>query len=330
MPADTRRKRRPPRGEFERISLFTRAFADAGPDVIAGPGDDCALTRPAPGWLLVSKVDQIVEGVHFSGAFRPEEIGHKALAVALSDLAAAGAIPRWFLVALAMPEGVEDRFLSRLAMGMSRLASQARVSLVGGNFSRASELSLTVTTLGEARPEHALRRSGASPGDALLLTGSLGGAALGLRRLAEGSARRSSAAVRAQLTPTPRLEVGAIAGRYAAAGIDLSDGLLQDLGHLCERSEVGAELELAAIPMAREVRALGAEASLPLALRGGEDYELLFAVPQARVAPFVRAAARRGQILSRIGRVVEGHALRLLGPDGPIPLPDRKGWDHFG
>ncbi|AKU93044.1 thiamine-phosphate kinase [Vulgatibacter incomptus] len=324
-------------GEFERISLFTAPFEKGGGGVVAGPGDDCALTRPRPGWLLVSKVDELVEDVHFSAAFRPEEVGHKALAVALSDLAAAGATPRWFLVALGLPPGFPDRRLAGLAKGMSALASRTGAILVGGNLTRAGALSLTVTALGEAREGEALRRSGARPGYELLVSGSLGGAALGLRLLSkDGGSRRSwrrswrrSAAVRSQLTPEPRVGLGTIAGRYAAAGIDLSDGLLQDLGHLCERSAVGAELYEENLPLSPEVKRLGAE-GLELALGGGEDYELLFAVAPERVAPFVRAAKRRGESLTRIGRIVEGRGIRLLGKGGaPLPLPASAGWDHF-
>jgi len=317
-------------GEFERIGRFTGCFEQAGPGVVAGPGDDCALTAPAPGRLLVTKVDALVEGVHFGPAFRPEEIGHKALAVALSDLAAAGSIPRWFLVALALPERIEDPFLVRLARGMAALASRAKVTLVGGNLTRASELSITVTAMGEARPEEALRRSGATPGDELWVTGTLGDAALGLRLLAAGRPKRISRAARAQLAPEPRLAVGAIAGRYAAAAIDLSDGLLQDLGHLCDRGAVGAEIEAAALPLSPELRRVAGGDALGLALAGGEDYELLFAVQKAKAPAFRRAVGRVGVPLTRIGRVVAGGGIRVVDATGAaLPLPARRGWDPW-
>lgn len=312
--------------EFGRIARFTRHFPSCSPSVLAGPGDDCALTQPSPGHVLVSKVDQIVEGVHFGPAFRPEEIGHKALAVALSDLAAAGAKPRWFLVALAHPPSLEVAFLDRLARGMARLAKEAGIDLVGGNFSRAQELSLAVTALGEARPEHALRRSGARPGDWLLVSGTLGDAALGLRRLAAGRPPRLDLATRAQLLPTPRLELGAILGRYASAAIDLSDGLLQDLGHLCERSGVGAELLLEELPIRPQVR----KEDLALALTGGEDYEILCAAPPRRARALLAAAARRKIPLRRIGHVREESGIRLLDAEGEaLPLPAKGGWEHF-
>lgn len=316
--------------EFQRIDLFTRPFEKAGAGVVAGPGDDCALTAPRPGRLLVSKVDELVEGVHFGPAFRPEEIGHKALAVALSDLAAAGSIPRWFLVALALPARIDDRLLARVARGMAALASRSGVILVGGNLTRAGALSLTVTTLGEVRPEEALRRSGAEAGDELWVTGTLGDAALGLRLLAAGRPKRPTGAVRAQLAPEPRLAIGAVAGRYASAAIDLSDGLLQDLGHLCERSGVGAEVDAVALPLSKELRRRAGDDALGLALAGGEDYELLFTVPKARVAGLRRAAGRAGVPFTRIGRIVAGGGIRVLGPGGTeLPLPARRGWDPW-
>lgn len=315
--------------EFQLIERFTSAFRLEGPGVVAGPGDDCALTRPRPGHLLVSKVDQVVEGVHFGAAFRPEEIGHKALAVALSDLAAAGAEARWFLVAIALREGLSPAFVGAVARGMARLAARANATLIGGNFTAAAQLSIAVTALGEVRPEHALRRSGARPGDRLFVSGVLGEAALGVRLLAAGRPRRPGPAARAQLTPEPRVRLGPIAGRHASAAVDVSDGLLQDLGHLCARSGVGATIHAAALPLGREVAALGAE-GLRLALTGGEDYELLLAVPPARAAALRRAAARIGETLTEIGVVDEAPGLRVLDEAGrTLPVPARRGWEHF-
>lgn len=312
--------------EFDRIDRFTQAFKTRSRSVVAGPGDDCAITRPSPGHVLVSKVDQVVEGVHFGPAFRPEEIGHKALAVALSDLAAAGAKPRWFLVAIAHPESLGPDTLDGIARGMAKLAAEAKAVLIGGNFSRARELSLTVTALGEARPEHALRRSGARAGDWLLVSGTLGDAALGLRRLAEGRPPRLDFATRAQLAPQPRVVLGPILGRYARAAIDLSDGLLQDLGHLCERSGVGAELALDELPIRPQVRRAGLE----LALAGGEDYEILCAVPPEKARALVAAAARRNVPLQPIGRLTKERGIRLLDAQGrELPLPEHGGWEHF-
>lgn len=315
--------------EFERIARFTKPFESGGASVIAGPGDDCAITQPRAGWVLVSKVDHVVEGVHFGPAFLPEEIGHKALAVSLSDLAAAGAEPRWFLVAVAMPDRYPIDRLDGIARGMSLLAARAKIALVGGNFTTASELSLAVTALGEAPKGQALRRSGASPGDWLLLSGTVGDAALGLERLASGRPAELDASVLAQLRPEPRLELGKILGAYASAAVDVSDGLVQDLGHLCTRSGVGADVELPSLPLGEGVRGLG-ERGLRLALAGGEDYELLCAVPPDRAPPLLERAAALGQPLRRIGTCTEGPGIRLLDEEGrAMPLEGLSGWEHF-
>lgn len=315
--------------EFERIARFTKQFESGGASVIAGPGDDCAITQPRAGWVLVSKVDHVVDGVHFGPAFLPEEIGHKALAVSLSDLAAAGAEPRWFLVAVAMPERFPIERLDGIAKGMSRLAASAGIALVGGNFTSASELSLAVTALGEAPAGRALRRSGARPGDWLLLSGTVGGAARGLERLAAGRPEVLDASVRAQLTPEPRVELGKILGAYASAAVDVSDGLLQDLGHLCARSEVGADVEAPVLPLGEGIGELG-ERGLHLALTGGEDYELLCAAPPERARALLERAAALGQPLRRIGTVTAGRAIRVLdGAGQPLPLEGLRGWEHF-
>ncbi|WP_373046685.1 thiamine-phosphate kinase [Vulgatibacter sp.] len=315
--------------EFQLIERFTSAFRLEGRGVVAGPGDDCALTRPKAGHLLVSKVDQVVEGVHFTAAFRPEEIGHKALAVSLSDLAAAGAVPRWFLVAISLRDGIGAGFVERIARGMSRLADQSGVTLVGGNFTGGAQLSIAVTALGEVKPKEALRRSGARPGDRLLVSGVLGEAALGVAKLAGGRPRRLGRSVLAQLVPVPRVALGQVVGRHASAAVDLSDGLLADLGHLCARSGVGATIDRAALPLGPEVAALGPEGAL-LGLTGGEDYELLLAVPPRQVASLRRAAARVGETLTEIGMLDERPGIRVLDASGrPMALPGSAGWEHF-
>ncbi len=311
--------------ELARIAAFTRPFR-GGPaaGVVAGPGDDCALLRPSPGRLLVAKVDEVVEGVHFGPAFRPAEIGHKALAVALSDLAAAGATPRFCLVAIGCAP--DEARLPGIARGMATLAARHGVALVGGNFTRTAALSLGVTALGEVRPAHALRRRGARAGDLLCVTGALGLAALGLRRLARGRPARLGPAERAQLTPTPRVEFGRRLAGNARASIDLSDGLLHDLGQLCKRSGVGAELALEALPIPAAVRA--APDGLALALAGGEDYELLLAVAPARLAALQRIAQETGTPLTVIGRITRGRRLRLRGGEA-LPAALLVGWDPY-
>ena len=295
------------KGEFELINEFVKSFARPRGPLALGPGDDCALWRAKPGEELVMTVDAVVEDVHFTKQFTPEEIGHKALAVNLSDLAAMGAKPEAFLVAIAMP----DRWLAKLpgiARGMSRLAKRHGCQLAGGNMSRARELSITVTAIGSVPRGRALLRSGARPGDRLLISGSLGGAAAGLRV--------SKASLRArQRKPEPRIALGLLARSVAHAAIDISDGLVQDLSHVLDASKVGAALVEAAIPVARG-------ATLADVLSGGEDYELLLAVPEQKVAPLVRTSKQRGLALAEIGRVT-----RRVGVHGLSGAP--PGHDHF-
>ena len=292
------------------IGRFTAAFGRPSPPVVLGPGDDCALLRPRPGEVLALTTDALVEGVHFSPAFSPADIGHKALAVNLSDLAAMGARPVAFLCALAFPERWLPH-LSGIARGMARLARAHGCALAGGNVSRARELSVTITAVGAVPVGQALTRAGARPGHALYLSGPLGGAAAGLR--SQAPAHRSR-----QRRPRPRVALGLALRGVASAAIDVSDGLVRDLGRLLDASGVGAEVEPERIPRARG-------ATLDEALRGGEDYELLFAVPEGR-APALRAAAARcgARAPVRIGRVTRALGLAGLGPG------ESGGHDHFG
>ncbi|HZI13510.1 MAG TPA: thiamine-phosphate kinase [Myxococcus sp.] len=307
-------------GEFDFIRRFLSHFPRAR--VPVGPGDDCAVLAPQKGALCVT-TDAVVEDVHFTRAtFSPEDIGHKALAVNLSDLASMGATPRWFVCALALPRGFPPSELSGLARGMAALARAHRIALVGGNFTSARELSVTLTATGElSRPP--LTRAGARPGDLLYVSGTLGDARLGLAQLQAGS--RRGAAVLRQRRPQPRVALGRLAARFASAALDLSDGLGQDLGHLCTASGVRAEVELARLPLSPAVRkALGPEG----ALAGGEDYELLLAVPPERSQAFERACARAEHRVTRIGALSEGKGWGIQEATGRV-LPPPAGFDHF-
>ncbi len=307
-------------GEFDFIRRFLSHFPRAR--VPVGPGDDCAVLAPQKGALCVT-TDAVVEDVHFTRAtFSPEDIGHKALAVNLSDLASMGATPRWFVCALALPRGFPPRELSGLARGMAALAREHRIALVGGNFTSARELSVTITASGElSHPP--LTRAGARPGDLLYVSGTLGDARLGLSLLQSGVTRGK--AVLRQRRPQPRVALGRLASRFASAALDLSDGLGQDLGHLCTASGVRAELELARLPLSPAVKkALGPEG----ALAGGEDYELLLSVPPQRSRAFERACARAEHRVTRIGTLSEGKGWGIQEATGRV-LPPPAGFDHF-
>lgn len=312
-------------GEFEQIAAFLRAFPlRPAPQ---GPGDDCAVLPAGKGELCVT-TDAVVEQVHFTHAhFSPQDIGHKALAVNLSDLAAMGAEPAWFTCAIAHPKDLPDRVLRQVAVGMARLAEASGIQLVGGNFTAASELSITVTAAGRVPRGKALTRAGARPGAQLFVSGTLGDARLGLRQLQQGLSR--SAPIARQRRPIPRLRLGLIARRYASAAIDVSDGLAQDLGHLCRASGVGARVRLEALPLSPAVRAALPEAQRALfAARGGEDYELLLAVPPRQVKAFVAACQRAGEDITRIGEVTPDSEVALLDAWGArVPAP--SGFDHF-
>lgn len=308
-------------GEFDFIRRFLSHFPKAR--VPVGPGDDCAVLAPSRGPLCVT-TDCVVEDVHFTRAsFSAEDIGHKALAVNLSDVASMGATPRWFLCSLALPKDFPLAHLSGLARGMAALAREHRIDLVGGNFTSARELSVTITATGElSRPP--LTRSGARPGDGLYVSGTLGDARLGLAHLRAGLTR--SAAVRRQRRPQPRVALGQLASRFASAALDVSDGLAQDLGHLCTASQVRATVELARLPMSAVVRReLGPEG----ALAGGEDYELLLAVPSRRGRAFEQACVRAGHVVTRVGEVSRGSGWVIVDEDGrAVRRPG--GFDHFG
>ena len=314
-----------PLGEFEVIDLFTRGLKGPAPGVAVGIGDDAAVLRPPPGQDLVATVDAVVEGVHFGPAFAPEDIGWKALAVNLSDVAAMGARPLFALVAVAMPRDLDPRRLARVARGLGACARRYRVAVVGGNLTAARELSLTVTVLGSVRRGGALLRSTARPGDLVAVSGTLGDAALGI------SPGAPSALAARQRRPRPRLALGARLAGVARAAIDLSDGLVQDLGHLCEASGVAATVELERLPLSPAYRraARGLPDPFEAALAGGEDYELLFALPPGRLAAARRAAARSGTRLSVIGEFDRGNGVRVVKGGGETLRLRRAGHDHL-
>jgi len=311
--------------EFQLIRRFTAPAPRRGAGVLLGIGDDAALLVPPRGEALVATVDAVVEGVHFDARFRPEEIGWKALAVNLSDLAAMGARPRWALCALAVPRGAAPERLLGAGRGLAACARRFGVALVGGNVTRARDLSLTVTLLGSVPPRQALRRDRARPGDLLLVSGTLGDAALGLRPDAP------AACTRRQRRPEPRVALGIALRGIASACIDVSDGLLQDLSHLCAASGVGAEVWALDLPTSRSFdRApLGMEGHLELLVSGGEDYELLAAVPPRRLRRALDAAAALGVPLAVAGELTARKGVRLRDLFGRPWRPRRGGHDHL-
>ncbi|MFT3840614.1 MAG: thiamine-phosphate kinase [Myxococcaceae bacterium] len=276
-----------------------------------GPGDDCAWLPAKHGGFWV-KTDAVFDKVHFTcPPFSLEDVGHKALAVNLSDLAAAGATPRFWLCALGIPIGFTVANARALARGMRPLAEQHGLMLTGGNVSRASELSITLQLLGDGG---GLTRHGAKPGDALLVSGTLGAAAAGL--LYWQSLLDRSRLTR-QLRPEPRLELGRLALGKAHAAMDVSDGLLLDTSRMCEASKCGADIESAAVPLAEELQGLSEREALATAMTGGEDYELLLAVPEKHVDALAKKSpvplTRIGTFSRRKGVRVDGKTVRGAG-----------------
>jgi thiamine-monophosphate kinase len=317
-------------GEFDLIAKLRERLPAAAPRLRVGSGDDAAVT--VPGGATATSVDALVEGVHFrrggDGGFAPEQVGAKALAAALSDLAAMGAAPGEAYVVLGVPPGAEEAELLRLADGLAEVAAATGTAIAGGDVSRAPVLFLSITVVGHAsRPELLVSRGGARPGDLLVLTGELGGAAAGLLLLERpelGAAVAPETAEnlkRRQLRPTPRLRAGAaLAAAGANAMIDLSDGLAGDAAHVAAQSQAALRIDAAAIPLAKglaEVAAAAGHDPLELAASGGEDYELLAALPPRRLT---EAATRIGEAaetsLTPIGEVGEegaGAEIRLPG-----------------
>jgi thiamine-monophosphate kinase len=293
-----------------------------GPRVRLGSGDDAAVA--VPGGATATSVDALLDGVHFRREWSSaEQIGAKALAVALSDLAAMGAEPGEAYVVLGVPTDLDEDGCMELLDGMARVAAETGTTLAGGDVTRAPVLSLTVTVVGHApEPERFVTRAGARPGDALVVTGELGGAAAGLLSL-EANEERPEPIAR-QLEPKPRLAEGRMLAKAGAtAMIDLSDGLGGDANHVAAASGVGLRIDAAALPLADGVT------DLAMAVSGGEDYELLAALPPERLEAATTAVEKQGGIaLTRIGEVVAGEGVEIRLPGGGLLEP--TGFDQLG
>lgn len=311
-------------GEFDLI----RRYFDRGParTVALGIGDDCALIAPSAGNVLAVSTDMLVAGRHFFDDVDPRSLGHKALAVNLSDLAAMGARPLAFTLALALPEA-DEGWLEGFSGGLFELADRTGCELVGGDTTRGP-LNVCITVFGEVPPGTALRRDLAQFGDDLWVSGELGAAALAVR--CRGLGQQPPPPARARLErPEPRLALGQGLRHLARAAIDLSDGLIGDLGHVCERSRVGARVEWSHVPLAGDLASLEPAEQAALALAGGDDYELLFtAAPENRDA-IERLGESLGLRLSRIGAVEAGESVRVIDARGrPVRIAGHA-YDHF-
>ena len=329
--------RQPGMAEFDLIELIRERCACTREDVRLGIGDDAALLAVPLGQALAVSTDTLVAGVHFPHATKPYDIGWKALAVNLSDLAAMGATPAWATLALTLPQA-DARWVEQFADGFAALAREYKLALVGGDTTQGP-LTITVTIHGFVPEPLALRRDGARVGDAVFVSGTLGDAAAGLRCLDKDAADAAQLLAAPAGTrefvlerlqrPVPRVAAGLVLRGHAHACIDISDGLVADLRHVCAASGVGAEIDAQALPTSSALFALcDADTRRALQLGGGDDYELAFTLAPDAAAEVLSDLARSGCGATRIGRIVAGSGVRVLDADG-AQLAVKPGWEHF-
>ena len=311
-------------GEFDLIARI-RARVATRADVVLGIGDDAALLAPPPGRQLVVTADTLNDGVHFPRGTSPADVGWKALAVNLSDLASMGAEPAWCTLSLSLPQS-DPAWIEGFLDGFLDLAEQHGIALVGGDTTRGP-LSIAVTATGLVEPGRALRRDGARVGDEVWVTGTLGDAAGGLALLD----REPVPALRARLDrPTPRVAAGRALAGIATACVDVSDGLLADLGHVCARSHVAARIDVDALPASAALMEVIGEADrIALQASGGDDYELCFTAPADAGADIGAVSAQLGLRITRIGRIVAGEGVHPVDAKSQPWSSPRRGYDHF-
>ncbi len=322
-------------GEFSLIERYFTRTQPAVADLPLGIGDDAALVRVSPGHELAISVDTLVAGRHFPESTSPADIGYKSVAVNLSDMAAMGARPRWLTLAISLPDA-DETFLEGFSQGFMLLADRYDLRLIGGD-TVSGPLSITVQIMGELPQGEGLLRSGARPGDAIYVSGGLGDAAAGLavaQNRISATKQDSDWLIGRLNRPTPRCELGSALRGIASAAIDISDGLLADLGHILEQSCVGAEIDLAALPTSEALRRTVNDDSQrqELQLSGGDDYELCFTVPMEQILLLDRLSATNGVSLSRIGTIShqQGVVARSLTDGEALNLLARRvGFDHF-
>lgn len=311
----------------EEFGLIARHFRPLAGEGGLGLLDDAALMTPPPGRQLVLTTDAMVEGVHFRPADPPDTIGRKLLRVNLSDLAAMAAVPLAYLLTVSAPRGTPDAWFAAFAAGLAVDQALFGISLLGGDTtSTPGPVSLTLTCIGHVAPGQALRRAGASVGDEIWVTGTIGDGALGLAAL-QGHIQDPEGFLAGRYRlPQPRL--GLALHGIASAGMDVSDGLVQDLGHLCRLAGLGAQVQAARVPLSPAVAAAG-PAWRTACLSGGDDYELLLAVPPVRAAALQQLAEAAGVAVTRIGIFVAGEGVLVLNEDGMPIVLDSPGWSHF-
>jgi thiamine-monophosphate kinase len=315
--------------EFDLIQHYFSAITSKRGDVVLGIGDDAALLRVPQGMDLASSVDTLVAGVHFLPDVAPADLGHKVLAVNLSDLAAMGAEPAWATLALTLPS-IDERWISEFCRGFRELAVRYGVQLVGGD-TTSGPLSITVQVQGLLPMGKGLTRSGAQVGDDIYVTGTLGDAALALRYRRKGEDREELQQLRQHLDrPIPRVEAGITLRDIASSAIDISDGLAADLGHILKSSGVGARLALDKLPLSTAVAASiqGAE-DWSIVIGGGDDYELCFTLPVKYRHRLAEISQQLADTVTHVGVIEAQTDLHCYLPDGSLWIPEHTGYEHF-
>ncbi len=318
-----------PLGEFELIQKYFSRVSNAPLNIKLGIGDDAALVTVPPDQYLVVAIDTLVSGVHFPVQTSPVDIAYKALAVNLSDMAAMGATPAWFTLALTLPDA-NERWLGDFATGLFELAQRFHLPLIGGDTTRGP-LSVTIQIAGHVPGNMALLRSGACAGDIIYTTGTLGDAAAALRAIQRGDAEISPELLVRLNRPSPRVSVGIALRGIASACIDISDGLLADLGHILEQSGVGASLNIDRVPITTNLQGQEKDPSqrCRFVLNGGDDYELCFTVPPNKLAEVGKIQSSTGVALTPIGRITATTGLRCVDQAGQLVELQDFGFQHF-
>jgi len=318
--------------EFALIDLIRSHCKVKRDDVTTGIGDDAAVLQVPFEHELVVSIDTLVAGVHFPLDTKIEDIGWKALAVNLSDLAAMGATPAWASLALTLPSADTD-WVARFITGFSELATSHKVALIGGDTTQGP-FSTTIAIHGFVPIGQAILRSTAKPGDLIYVTGTLGDAAAGLTLIKKDKSLinclLSNPLVQKLHRPVPRIAAGKILRGLATAAIDISDGLLADLGHICTQSKVGADIQINRLPSSDPLRRLfDFDSRINLQLSGGDDYELCFTVNKDKVETVEKLLKEQECPITRIGHITDGHGIKLLDEKGNEIKSFRKGWEHF-
>ncbi len=317
-------------GEFDLIRRYFRGRGPARGDIVQGIGDDCAVLAPPAGMELVVSTDTLIEGVHFPEGTHASDLGYKALAVNLSDLAAVGGYPAWFLLNLSLPR-VNADWLAAFSEGLFSLATEQQVALVGGDTTRGT-LMVTITVMGFVPKGETLMRAGAKPGDVVYVTGFVGQAALGLKQWygqIDVPEEYRPEVMERFLRPRPRIAEGQALRGLASALIDVSDGLAADLGHILEESGVGARVWLERLPVSPAYDSVFPVLGWDAALSGGDDYELCFTLPPGARHAFHGRLPHFNCGFAEIGVIESSPGLRLVAGDGSAYVPVQCGYDHF-